>query len=279
MGLNLLAGAVTLLFTTLLTIAGVGAAFILIPVFVAMGIDVHTAMATALLLNSIAMIFASYRFIKNKLVMWRVAVPILVVATGLSPLGAYVSQGLNRTMLLWLFVGFLLFAAIMMLVYRAKEREVERSQWQQITFGVGVGAFAGFIGGLLGVGGGNIIVPVLVWLGYNPKKASATTSFIVIFSSFSGFLGHATVGAVSWQLLAFTGVASAMGALLGAWLMTDKLNRNQVKALIGVVLLGIATKMVYGLVTKKPAAEDDKKEHATLVLPAALTETGARHVS
>ena len=279
MGLNLLAGAVTLLFTALLTIAGVGAAFILIPVFVAMGIDVHTAMATALLLNSIAMIFASYRFIKNKLIMWRVAVPILVVATGLSPLGAYVSQGLNRTLLLWLFVGFLLFAAIMMLVYRAKEREVERSQWQQITFGVGVGAFAGFIGGLLGVGGGNIIVPVLVWLGYNPKKASATTSFIVIFSSFSGFLGHATVGAVSWQLLVFTGVASAVGALLGAWLMTDKLNRNQVKALIGVVLLGIATKMIYGLVTKNPSAGADKKEHAALVLPAAKAEKGAHHVS
>jgi len=279
MGLNLLAGAMTLLFTALLTIAGVGAAFILIPVFVAMGIDVHTAMATALLLNSIAMIFASFRFIKSKLIMWRVAIPILVVATALSPLGAYVSQGLNRTLLLWLFVGFLVFAAGMMLLYRAKEREIERSHWQQITFGVGVGAFAGFVGGLLGVGGGNIIVPVLVWLGYNPKKASATTSFIVIFSSFSGFLGHATVGAVSWQLLAFTGAASAMGALLGAWLMTDKLNRKQVKALIGVVLLGIATKMIYGLVTRAPSAGENKKERAALVLPPAPTQKGCRHVA
>ncbi|HUU03684.1 MAG TPA: hypothetical protein VM425_19770 [Myxococcota bacterium] len=44
-------------------------------------------MATALLLNSIAMIFASYRFIKAKLVLWKVAVPILIVATALSPLG------------------------------------------------------------------------------------------------------------------------------------------------------------------------------------------------
>ena len=66
-------------------------------------------MATALLLNSIAMIFASYRFIKNKLVMWKVAVPILIVATALSPIGAYVSTGLNREVLLWLFVTFLLF--------------------------------------------------------------------------------------------------------------------------------------------------------------------------
>ena len=183
-----LAGTVTFIFTTLLTIAGVGAAFILIPVFIAMGIDVHTAMATALLLNSIAMIFASYRFAKKKLILWKTALPILVVATALSPLGAWVSQGLDRNILLWLFVGFLVFAALMMLFYEAKEKNEKRSQIWEITTGVLVGALAGFLGGLLGVGGGNIIVPVLVWLGINPKQASATTSFIVIFFSFSGVL-------------------------------------------------------------------------------------------
>jgi uncharacterized membrane protein YfcA len=244
----LIAGIVTLVFTTLLTIAGVGAAFILIPVFIAMGIDIHTAMATALLLNSIAMIFASYRFIKAKLIMWKVAVPILIVATALSPLGAYVSQGLNRTVLLWMFVGFLLFAAGMMLFYRAKEKEEQASKGKQIGYGVAVGSFAGFLGGLLGVGGGNFIVPVLIWLGYNPKKASATTSFIVIFSSFSGFLGHASLGSMDFKLLGLTGLGSALGAIIGAWLMTEKLKGKQVKVIIGVVLLGIAAKMIWGLV-------------------------------
>ncbi|NOZ85110.1 MAG: sulfite exporter TauE/SafE family protein [Deltaproteobacteria bacterium] len=244
---SLIAGGVTFLFTALLTIAGVGAAFILIPVFLALGIDIHEAMATALLLNSIAMIFASYRFIKAKLILWKVALPILVVATALSPLGAWVSQVLDRTMLLWGFVAFLLFAAFMMLFYKPKEKEVESTFTKQVIYGVSIGAFAGFLGGLLGVGGGNFIVPVLVWLGINPKKASATTSFIVIFSSFSGFLGHATVGAVSYQLLGLTAVGSAVGAVVGAWLMTEKLKRRQVKLLIGVVLLGIAAKMIWKL--------------------------------
>ena len=247
--ISAIAGGITFVFTALLTIAGVGAAFILIPVFIALGIDVHIAMATALLLNSIAMIFASYRFIKNRLVMWKVAIPILIVATALSPLGAYVSVGLNREVLLWLFVGFLLFAAAMMLFYKPKQKKVEISKSQQIVSGVSVGAFAGFMGGLLGVGGGNFIVPVLVWLGYNPKKASATTSFIVIFSSFSGFLGHATVGNISPQLLGFTAVGSALGAIVGAWLMTEKLKREHVKLIIGIVLLGIAAKMTYNLIT------------------------------
>ena len=244
---SLIAGLVTLLFTTLLTIAGVGAAFILIPVFVALGIDIHVAMATALLLNAIAMSFASYRFIRAKLVLWKVAIPILIVATALSPLGAWVSQGLPRDVLLWGFVGFLLFAALMMLFYKPREREVEQSRGKQLAFGVSIGAFAGFFGGLLGVGGGNFIVPVLVWLGINPKKASATTSFIVIFSSLSGFLGHASLVGMSYSLLGFTAVGSAVGAVVGAWLMTEKLKRQHVKLIIGVVLLGIAAKMVWGL--------------------------------
>jgi len=245
---SIIAGLVTFIFTGLLTIAGVGAAFILIPVFISLGIDIHIAMATALLLNSIAMIFASYRFVKNKLIMWRVAIPILIVATILSPLGAYVSQGLNRILLLWLFVGFLLFAAMMMLFYKPREREGESSKSKQMVYGLSVGGFAGFLGGMLGVGGGNFIVPVLVWLGYNPKKASATTSFIVIFSSFSGFLGHATVGHLNTSLLGFTAVGSALGAVVGAWLMTEKLKRKHVKLIIGLVLLAIAVKMILKLI-------------------------------
>ncbi|MBN2059823.1 MAG: sulfite exporter TauE/SafE family protein [Deltaproteobacteria bacterium] len=242
-----LAGLITFVFTTLLTIAGVGAAFILIPVFIALGIDVHMAMATALLLNSIAMAFASYRFIKNRLVMWKVAIPILIVATTLSPVGAYVSKGLNRDLLLWLFVTFLLFAAGMMLFYKPKQKDTASSRSRQVVSGVSVGAFAGFLGGLLGVGGGNFIVPVLVWLGYEPKKASATTSFIVIFSSFSGFLGHASVGSINGALLGFSAVGSALGAITGAWLMTEKLKQGQVKIIIGIVLLCIAVKMIWNL--------------------------------
>lgn len=135
----------------------------------------------------------------------------------------------------------------MMLFYESKQKEAESSKAKQIVYGVSVGAFAGFLGGLLGVGGGNFIVPVLVWLGFNPKKASATTSFIVIFSSFSGFLGHASLGHMNIQLLGFTAVGSAVGAVAGAWLMTEKLKRKQVKLIIGIVLLGIATKMIWNL--------------------------------
>jgi uncharacterized membrane protein YfcA len=114
----LIAALVTLAFTTVLTVAGLGAAFILVPVYLALGVSMHSAQATALLLNAIAMAFACARFIPAKLVDFRIAVPIVIVATVLSPLGAYTSSFVPVTTLKWLFVGFLVFAGAMMLFYK-----------------------------------------------------------------------------------------------------------------------------------------------------------------
>jgi hypothetical protein len=243
----IIGGIVTFGFTTVLTIAGVGAAFILIPVFLAMGIPLLTAMSTALLLNSVAMIFASISYAREKLIVFKTAIPILVVATILSPLGARTAEHLPENLLKWLFVGFLIFAGSMMLFYKAKERQVESSTKKSVGYGVGVGSLAGYLGGLLGVGGGNFIVPVLVWLGFNPKKAAATTAFIVIFSSLSGFLGHVSVGNINLWLLSLCALGSISGALLGAYLMTKKLSARQVKLAIGVILYLIAIKMIWDL--------------------------------
>lgn len=255
---ELWAGLVTFTATTVLTVAGVGAAFILVPIYLALGIELYTAMSTALLLNGISMIFASITFAREKLILWRLAFPILIAATVLSPAGSYVSQFVPRNNLLLLFILFLVFAASMMLFYKpgdkrkAKQNEDKNADatkkikglW---TLGMPVGGVAGFLGGLLGVGGGNIIVPVLVWLGIPAKKASATSSFIVIFSSLAGFAGRASVGNLDGSLLAYTVAGSVGGALLGSWLMSKKLQNKQVKVIIGVLLYGIAGKMLFDL--------------------------------
>ena len=269
------AGLVTFVFTTVLTVAGVGAAFILIPVFLALGIDVHTAMATALLLNSVAMTVASVRFVRRGLVIWPVAVPVLIVASALSPLGAWVSLGLDHTVLLWAFVAFLLFAALIMLFYRPRPRAQQVGWGPLVGIGTGVGGAAGFVGGLLGVGGGNIIVPALVAAGFEPKKASATTSFIVIFSSFTGFLGHASLAGVNLPLLGWTVGGSAAGALVGSWLMTDRLQGRQVKtAGPGVPLSGTPAPRARGIRIRRRIA------HGLLLgLIALLTVSGCRDSS
>jgi uncharacterized membrane protein YfcA len=182
-------------------------------------------------------------------VVFKTAIPILLVATILSPAGAYTSRFLAKNILMWMFVGFLLFAGSMMLFYRAKPKEIDASSGRLIGYGVGAGSIAGYLGGLLGVGGGNLVVPVLVWLGFDPKKASATTAFIVIFSSLSGFFGHASLGHMNTTLLWTTAAGSIAGAILGAWLMGEKMKSRQVKKVIGVILFLIAARMIWNLLT------------------------------
>jgi hypothetical protein len=244
-----IASVLVFLFTTVLTIAGVGAAFIIIPTFYWLGIPLTEAMAVALLLNAISMSFASVNYIRYKLVSFRTAVPIIILAVIFSPLGAYSTRYFSKELLILIFCAFLFFAGSMMLFYTPKtKRDDHASSRKELKTGIGLGIGAGYLGGLLGVGGGNFIVPTLVWLGFDSKRASATTAFIVIFSSLSGFFGHTAMGNIKWQLLLPAAAASIAAAIVGSWLMHRKLEAKQVKQIIGIVLYAIAAKMAWGAI-------------------------------
>jgi uncharacterized protein len=242
-----IAAVATFVLTSIMAMAGVGAAFILVPIFLALGVEVHAAMATALLLNAISTSVSTATFLRKRLVEWRLVAPILIAAVALSPLGVHVSQGLDRRPLLWMFSAFLVFASLMTLFYTPQAAGRQLGVRARLARGSLIGGVAGFVGGLLGVGGGNIIVPALIGLGLEPKRASATASFVVVFASLTGFLAHATLSGVPYALVGATAAASALGAALGAWLMTEKLNNNQLKFVIGLVLLATAVKLIWGL--------------------------------
>lgn len=244
----IVAATLVFLLTTVLTIAGVGPAFVIIPTFYWLGIPLKEAMAVALLLNSVGMVFASANYIRHKLVVFGTAIPIIILAIVFSPLGAYSTKYFPEKLLIWFFIAFLIFAGSMMIFYRPKAKARPESKRRDLGVGMGTGIGAGYLGGLLGIGGGNFIVPVLVWLGFDPKKASATTAFIVIFASLSGFLGHARMGNVNVTLLLFSAIGSVAGAIIGSWLMAKKLKGPQVRMVIGIVLYAIAIKMAWGAI-------------------------------
>ena len=93
---NAVAAVLVFVFTTVLTIAGVGSAFIVIPTFYWLGVPLTEAMAIGLLLNAISMAFASANYIRYKLVLFRTAIPIIVLAVVFSPL-VRTRQGTSRT--------------------------------------------------------------------------------------------------------------------------------------------------------------------------------------
>ena len=235
-------------FSGLLAMAGLGAAFLFVPLFYYLGVPLAEATPTALLLNVVSLLFATINYWRGKLINFRVGLPVLIVAVILSPFGARLTPHVDTRLLLGMFAAFLIFAGFMMLFYQAKKRERELSRRVEVAAGAGVGGVAGFLGGLLGVGGGNFILPVLNWLGLDAKVAAGTTALIVVFSSLSGFLGHATLGGLDPLFIGVMAVMAAAGSIIGSQLMKTRLSSAQLKKFIGVLLWLIAAKMIYDLV-------------------------------
>jgi hypothetical protein len=162
-------------------------------------------------------------------------------------LGAYLSKFIPVKIVLILFILFLLFSGTMFLVSRTKPEDQYRDgrSWQALTL---VGAFAGLLSGLLGIGGGNIISPLLLHLGFNPKKITTITAFVVPFSSFSAFLTYWSMGYVDWQLLIGVSICGLAGATLGTYVLHKHLNVKAVKKILAVILLLMAVKLILKIV-------------------------------
>lgn len=245
----LLAGLLTLPITVALTIAGVGAAFILIPIFLSLGIDLRQAMAIALLLNGLGMISASVRYAKKRLVLWKLSLPMVITSSIGAPLGVRIGYLIDSDIITIVFIGFLFFAAAM--IFFSGPPDSDSSATTGLTvgrtiLGGAIGFSVGLLAGLIGVGGGNIILPILLALKIEPREAVATTAVVVVCTSMLGFVSHVGIGTLEPALVLITAGAAIAGGIIGSWLMTDKLNPATIKKVLGVVIVAFAIKMITG---------------------------------
>jgi uncharacterized membrane protein YfcA len=241
----LISAPVVFVFSGLLAMAGLGAAFLFVPFFYYLGAPLAEAAPAALLLNAISLSFATVNYWRGRLIDWRIALPIAAIAVVFAPVGARLTPHVDKSILLFLFAVFLVFAGGMMLFYRGQAHAQNAGSARVWLVGAGVGGTAGFIGGLLGVGGGNIIVPALNWLGLDAKRAAATCAVAVVFSSLSGFFGHVSFGKMDVTFLGIMALMAAGGSLIGSQLMKEKLSSGQLKKVIGIALWLIAAKMFF----------------------------------
>ncbi len=234
----------------LFSMLGLGGALIYVPVLKWAGFPVkEVAIPLALLLNGLTTLIALIAYFKNKLVDVKGGLAMTIFAFVFAPLGALVSDKLPVNILL-IFFSLAVFAAAgrMLSMSRKPEPKEIMSFKKRAIIGAIIGSFAGFVAGLLGIGGGFIMAPLLMWMGYETKKAAATSALAVTFSSFSGFLGHVAQGQFNWTLTAILAFAVVIGALLGSNLMATKAKSNRVKQIFAVVLFAIAVKLIIGVI-------------------------------
>ncbi len=109
-----------------------------------------------------------------------------------------------------------------------------------------LGAFAGALSGLIGIGGGVIIVPSLIFLfGFSQPEAQGTTLGLLVPPI--GILAAWTYyqqGYVNLKVAALICLGFVLGGFLGAKLAI-KLPSNILEKVFGIVLLSIALKMIF----------------------------------
>jgi len=246
--MDILIGIISFVAAFIFSLGGIGAAIILIPILVSFGFPIGIAKPIGLFYNTVSLSGASFTNIKNKRLDFKVGLPIIIFSFLFAIVGAYVSKFINPKIVLGLFIGFLLFSSFMFLFYHKNEvtsTQNKRTPYVSLSL---IGVVTGLLSGILGVGGGGIISPLMLMLGFSPKKITTITAFVVPFSSLSAFLTYWSMGSVNWRILVIASIAGIAGATLGTTFMHKKMKANHVKKILAVILLIMAIKLVLNLI-------------------------------
>jgi uncharacterized membrane protein YfcA len=231
---------------------GQGGGSIYSPLLILLGFPILLSTSTSLVLNLITSLSAGHIFYRKGMIDFKTS---LIFAPGIA-IGAFVggalSQSFDTTALLWLFVVFLLGVGARM-VYSYRERgRIEERPPESLSTGMYaliavVGLTVGFIAGLLGVGGGILIVPFMVYVCKYPTKLAAGSSHLIIsISALAGILGHLTSHRLDILLIAVTGVAVFIGGNLGARI-SMKVKAGMIKAGLGLIMWVFAAPLLVKL--------------------------------
>ena len=124
---------------------------------------------------------------------------------------------------------------------------------QMLALLLGIGAFAGVLAGLLGVGGGIVLVPAFFYafstLGYDGPNLMqlclATSLATIIVTSIRSVQSHAQKGAVDWDILRGWAPGIVLGAALGTFVVSQ-LRSDTLQAIFGVLALSVGLYMGFG---------------------------------
>lgn len=231
---------------------GQGGGSVYSPLLILFGYSVLISTSTSLVLNLITSLSAGYIFYRKKMIDYKTS---FIFAPGIS-LGAFAGGALSKyfdtTFLLWLFFAFLVvLGARMIFSYWEKEKKEDAVRGPlstaEVVLVAMVGLAVGFLAGLLGVGGGVLIVPFMVYALKFPTKIAAGSSHLIIsFSALAGILGHAASHKFDLPLILLTGVAVLIGGNLGARL-SMKFKTKVIKSGLGLIMWALAAQLLFKL--------------------------------
>ena len=240
---------------------GVGGAVLTTPGIRAIGATPIEAVGSTLPAILPGALSGAWRYSKAGMVDWHVALPSGLLGSGFAVAGAELSDHVNGHYLMILTAALLLYSGLRSvrehLVTPAPELalvgagvdppvvngQAERTNAPTVVVGL-LGAAAGLLAGLLGIGGGVLMVPAYtVALRMPPKRAVATSLVAVAMFSIPAMVTHALLGHINWAFALPLMIGVVPGAQVGAKL-TLKGSEARLRLLMGLFFTVLA--LVYG---------------------------------
>jgi hypothetical protein len=123
-----------------------------------------------------------------------------------------------------------------------------------IALAIVIGAAAGVLAGLFGVGGGILFVPALLMLGLGQHQAEATSLLAIVPVVFVGSWRQNRYGNIRWASVWKLGLGSLVG-VVGGGLLAERLNPGSLQRLFGLLVIAIALEMGWRALRDDAASE------------------------
>jgi len=123
-----------------------------------------------------------------------------------------------------------------------KIKKMNVSKARLALIGAPTGATLGSIAGIVGIGGGIWLSPLLILTGLaDPKRAAATASLFILTNSISGFVAHSVSKPIDIQFLLPLALVVLAGGLIGSRLGAFKFNHDKIRMIVGALVAVAAT--------------------------------------
>lgn len=236
------------------TIVGAGGGFIFVPaLLILLNIDPVAAAASGLVIVFINTFSAIIGYAKQKNINYRIGVSIIIGAIPSSILGAWILQFIdaNSKFFYWSFASLLLVFGIVLLYKNSNFNLNKQKDNIHITLQpkahwlILLGLLMGIISSFLGIGGGWLLVPILIYLfGLPVHQAAATSIFSLSIYSLVGVSTHIFYNNVNWPIVFWGGIGVIIGAQLGV-LIAKRLSGQTILKMLSIVLCIVGFRMYF----------------------------------
>jgi uncharacterized protein len=197
---------------------------------------------TALLLNLFVSLTSFIQFYRGRHFLWKIFLPLALASVPLAFVGGMivVDGSVYKKML-----GFLLLIPVARFLFFSN---TPASDLKKSNPGLSllIGGTIGFLSGLIGIGGGIILSPVLLILKWTDQKQTAAISALFIFvNSLSGLAGQFTKGIQFNTNMVWYVVIAFAGGICGAYFGALRFKQTILKNVLAVVLLLAAYKLLF----------------------------------